>query len=99
MAPESYFSKAGDVWSLGVLLHEMLTGDLPSFDRTTNTIILNKRGVIQDAQVLSLLKKIFVREPLKRIKIDDLICEITSLQETELHISQENEPDFRASTN
>lgn len=33
MAPESYFSKAGDVWSLGVLLHEMLTGDLPTFDR------------------------------------------------------------------
>ena len=41
MAPESYFSKAGDVWSLGVLLHEMLTGDLPLFDRQTNTIVLN----------------------------------------------------------
>lgn len=51
--------------------------------------------MIQDTQVLSLLKKIFVREPLKRIKIEELICEIASLQESELHISQETGPDLR----
>lgn len=27
--PENEFSQAGDVWSLSVLLHEMLTGELP----------------------------------------------------------------------
>jgi serine/threonine protein kinase len=26
IAPEAQFSKFGDIWSLGVLLHEMLTG-------------------------------------------------------------------------
>ena len=94
MAPESYFSKAGDVWSLGVLLHEILTGDLPSFDRDTNTIILNQRGVIQDLTVLGVLKKIFVREPLKRAKIEEIMCELASFHDTDLQLSHQNGPYF-----
>lgn len=29
LPPERCFSKSGDVWSLGLLLHELLTGFLP----------------------------------------------------------------------
>ncbi len=34
MAPESYidsiYSEKSDIWALGVILHEMLTGDIPT---------------------------------------------------------------------
>jgi serine/threonine protein kinase len=34
LPPEQSFSKPGDVWSLGILLHEVLTGLLPFNEKT-----------------------------------------------------------------
>jgi hypothetical protein len=35
IAPEAHFSKFGDIWSLGVLFHELLAGQAPFYYRET----------------------------------------------------------------
>ncbi|TNV81577.1 hypothetical protein FGO68_gene7977 [Halteria grandinella] len=76
MAPEAYFSRAGDVWGLGILLHEMLTGEKPI--HKGQTVILS--DTLVDTQLSTLLKQILVRDPNKRIKLDDLIFQVIKLQ-------------------
>ena len=34
LPPENCFSPQGDIWSLGILLHEVLTGLLPCNEKT-----------------------------------------------------------------
>lgn len=91
MAPETYFSKAGDVWSLGILLHEMLTGEFPTIDKERSNSMIIKETEIHDLAV-SVLKRIFVRDPLKRIKIDEILTELVHLHDTDLWITTELGP-------
>ena len=73
-----------DIWACGIILYAMLCGYLP-FDDKDNNILFRKilqcklevpeeNEVILSNEAKDLIKRILVKNPLKRITIDEILC-------------------------
>ena len=66
LPPEESFSKEGDVWSLGILLHEIITGMLP-FNKKDGRFQLFEDCI--DPFLTKILQRALRRDPIIRIKL------------------------------
>jgi len=73
-----------DVWSLGVIIHFSLTGEIPfmpdNYDMETmatnicqNPLVLSKKFKNKSPEVADLIKRCLEKDPLVRIKIEDFL--------------------------
>ena len=79
------YNKEIDIWSIGVILYLMLSGDLPFDDeeddeqKIAKSIVFNevefppKKFGNKSKEVIELIKKCLTKEPKDRIKIDDIL--------------------------
>ena len=79
------YNKEIDIWSIGVILYLMLSGDLPFDDEEDNeekiakSIVFNevefpeKKFGKRSKEVINLIKGCLTKEPKNRIKIDEII--------------------------
>ncbi len=79
------YNKEVDIWSIGVILFYMLSGILPFDDVSDDEELIAKMIVFNDCEfenniwkkrsndVVDLIKKCLVKNPQKRIKIDDFL--------------------------
>lgn len=74
MAPEPQLSPASDVWSLAIMLHEILTGMIPINEKTGYFEIMEE---YLDPFLTKLLQRALRRDPKIRI---DLIIMIEDLR-------------------
>ena len=80
---EEYNPFYSDIWSLGVLLYAMLFGIFPfrgnndeiimDLINENNLIFPENEGIIVSEDVKNLLKRIFVTDPCKRLKPDEIL--------------------------
>ncbi|CDW87100.1 agc family protein kinase [Stylonychia lemnae] len=73
LPPEEQFSQQGDVWSLGILFHEVLTGLLPFNQRDGRFQILEE---CIDPFLTKILQRALRRDPQIRIKLTDMILDL-----------------------
>ncbi|CAD8090431.1 unnamed protein product [Paramecium sonneborni] len=87
MAPEvkhrNHYDQSADLWSLGVIWYEMLSGDLEIFKifqltqlELDDNINLNDKIDVKEKTIIS---KILLFQPEKRMKLNQLISEIRNL--------------------
>ena len=79
------YNKEIDIWSIGVILYLLLSGDLPFDDeeddeqKIAKSIVFNevefpeKKFGKRSKEVISLIKKCLTKEPKNRIKVDEII--------------------------
>ena len=79
------YNKEIDIWSIGVILYLLLSGDLPFDDeeddeqKIAKSIVFNevefpqKKFGNKSKEVISLIKKCLTKEPKNRIKIDEIL--------------------------
>ena len=79
------YNKEIDIWSIGVILYLMLSGDLPFDDeeddeqKIAKSIVFNevefppKKFGNKSKEVIDLIKRCLTKEPKDRIKVDDII--------------------------
>ena len=79
------YNKEIDIWSIGVILYLLLSGDLPFDDeeddeqKIAKSIVFNevefpqKKFGNRSKEVIDLIKKCLTKEPKNRIKIDEII--------------------------
>ena len=79
------YNKEIDIWSIGVILYLLLSGDLPFDDedddeqKIAKSIVFNevefpaKKFGNRSKEVINLIKKCLTKEPKNRIKIDEII--------------------------
>ena len=79
------YNKEIDIWSIGVILYLILSGDLPFDDedddeqKIAKSIVFNevefpqKKFGNRSKEVISLIKRCLTKEPKNRIKIDEII--------------------------
>ena len=79
------YNKEIDIWSIGVILYLILSGDLPFDDeeddeqKIANSIVFNevefpsKKFGNKSKEVIELIKRCLTKEPKDRIKIDEII--------------------------
>ena len=79
------YNKEIDIWSIGVILYLLLSGDLPFDDeeddeqKIAKAIVFNevefppKKFGNRSKEVINLIKKCLTKEPKNRIKIDEII--------------------------
>ena len=79
------YNKEIDIWSIGVILYLLLSGDLPFDDeeddeqKIAKSIVFNevefpqKKFGNKSKEVIDLIKKCLTKEPKNRIKIDEII--------------------------
>ena len=77
------YNKEIDIWSIGVILYLMLSGDLPFDDeeddeqKIAKSIVFNefpqKKFGNKSKEVIDLIKRCLTKEPKDRIKVDEII--------------------------
>ena len=79
------YNKEIDIWSIGVILYLMLSGDLPFDDeeddeqKIAKSIVFNevefpqKKFGNKSKEVIDLIKRCLTKEPKERIKVDEII--------------------------
>jgi serine/threonine protein kinase len=79
------YNKEIDIWSIGVILYMMLSGDLPFDDeeddeqKIAKSIVYNevefpeKKFGKRSKEVIDLIKRCLTKEPKNRIKIDEIL--------------------------
>ena len=79
------YNKEIDIWSIGVILYLILSGDLPFDDEEDNEEKIAKFIVFNEAEfpetkfgkrskeVINLIKRCLTKEPKNRIKIDEIL--------------------------
>ena len=79
---ENYNGLYIDIWSCGIILYYMLTGNFPFYDNDGNNISLLYKKIIEgrfnipnylSLNAKDLIKKILVTNPKKRIKINGIL--------------------------
>jgi len=84
MAPEMLtgngYNCMVDVWSLGILFYEMLTGDIPfggdSYEEIANSVLDGKYempGPEVPKGAVDLLTRLLIKDPAQRISLDDVL--------------------------
>eukprot|EP00347_Sterkiella_histriomuscorum_P022917 403336666 len=73
LPPEESFTLQGDVWSLGILFHEILTGLLPFSQRDGRFQVLED---CIDPFLCKILQRALRRDPTNRLKLQDMIMDL-----------------------
>ena len=79
------YNKEVDIWSIGIILYYILSGDLPYFDKKDNQEKIAKTIVFKDVkfpkkkfgnrseEAIDLIKKCLTKEPKDRIKVEGIL--------------------------
>lgn len=79
-APERKRTKASDIFSVGVILHQLLLNRRPEFDRY-GRLLLNSEDVFVHEQVNDMLRKMLQRDPSQRhSSFDEVLADLEQIQ-------------------
>ena len=96
------YSKASDMWSLGVVLHFLMSGGhLPSFDRAAGTMRMHAKVSHRPPDMIALLERLLSESPSRRPSCDDILASETvqnlrkeMMRDFSTHDSRSHSPHF-----
>jgi serine/threonine-protein kinase len=81
-APEKKVSKQNDVFSLGVILHQMLLGKNPTYDRSSNLFLGQTRNIIPRGMDVILQKMLAIRATKRYRSVEEFLADWDNLQKS-----------------
>ena len=68
---EGHFSQSGDIYSLGIILHEIIAGNLPGKD--------GQLYIREHPMISTLLQSALKKDPKQRVRLDDMIVQLLKI--------------------